>query len=342
MKSKQMAAIAMSLLASVGRTEAGDSEALLPTVPGSGNYRESLDNAWFTGPLDAPNPTPIPVGHFYAEPYLLGSIKYGNYDGEWNVHRLTHNNYSIISLTLFEAGILPNLSLAVLPEFGYNIEESGPNSSGIRMGDFQVRVKYMLHKFTEGSWVPTITLAGMEVFPTGSYDNLGSRLANGFGSGDYTSRFALYTQEPFWLPNGRILRARFDFTANVPIGNVGIHNASVYGTSEGFTGVAKVGNSYTADLGVEYSITSNWVGVMEFVYQHGDTTVTTGSVRTGSGLMSVPFRSDSSSSEYWSMAPALEYNFNENIGIIAGAEISFAGRNTSAIATPQIAFSAFF
>jgi hypothetical protein len=62
----------------------------------------------------------------------------------------------------------------------------------------------------------------------------------------------------------------------------------------------------------------------------------------GSGLMSVPFNSVSGSGEYWSMAPALEYNFNPNIGVIAGAEISFAGRNTSAIATPKIPFSAFF
>jgi len=342
MKIYTIAVIAVALFTVSSQTEAGDSKNVISAPAPVPSSRQSMDDAWFTGPLDAPNPTPIPVGHFYAEPYLIGSINYGSYDGEWNVHRLAHNNYSLISSTLLETGLLPNLSLAVLPEFGYNIAGEGENSSGLRFGDFQVRLKYMLHKFKEGSCLPTITLAFMEIFPTGSYDDLGSRPANGFGSGAYTSRFALYSQDYFWLPNGRILRARFDFTANVPFGNVGVHNVSVYGTPDGFKGIAKVGNSYTADLGLEYSITSNWVGVMEFVYQHGDSSLTTGTQRLESGLVSVPFRSTSSSSEYWSVAPALEYNFNSNVGIIAGAEISFAGRNTGAAVIPQVALSWFF
>jgi hypothetical protein len=342
MKIEEIAIITLVLVGSISNAAAADSKAVVPEPTSSPSYRQSLDEAWFTGPLDAPNPTPIPVGHFYAEPYLLGTIIYGAYDGEWNVHRLAHNNYSIISSTLLETGIFQNVSLAVLPEFGYNIAGEGENSSGIRFGDFQVRLKFMLHQFKEGSWIPTLTLAAMQVFPTGSYDNLGSRRANAFGSGAYTSRFALYSQEPFWLPNGRILRARFDFTANIPIGNVGVDNVSVYGTPEGFRGEAKVGNSYTADLGFEYSVTSNWVAVMEFLYQHGDSTLTIGNQRPADSSIPVPFHSASGSSEYWSVAPAVEYNFNASVGIIAGAEVTFAGRNTGASVTPQVALSWFF
>jgi hypothetical protein len=342
MKIEEITIVTLVLLGSISSAGAADSKAIVPEPSSSGSYRQPIDEAWFTGPLDAPNPTPIPVGHFYAEPYLLGAIIYGAYDGEWNVHRLAHNDYSIISSTLLETGIFQNVSLAILPEFGYNIAGAAENSSGIRFGDFQVRLKWMLYQFNEGSWIPTITLAAMEIFPTGSYDNLGSRPANGFGSGAYTSRFALYSQKLVWLPNGRILRARFDFTANVPIGNVGVDNVSVYGTPEGLRGESKVGNSYTADLGFEYSVTSNWVAVMEFVYQHGDSTLTIGNQRLADSSIPVPFRSASGSSEYWSVAPAVEYNFNANVGIIAGAEISFAGRNTGASVTPQIALSWFF
>jgi hypothetical protein len=341
-KIAEIAVVTLLLVGSISSAAVADPKAVVPEPTSTASYRQALDEAWFTGPLDAPNPTPIPVGHFYAEPYLLGAIVYGAYDGEWNVHRLAHNDYSIISSTLLETGIFQNVSLAVLPEFGYNTSGTAENSSGIRCGDFQVRLKWMLHQFKEGSWMPTLTLAAMEVFPTGSYDNLGSRRANGFGSGAYTSRFALYSQKPFWLPNGRILRARFDLTANIPIGNVGVDNVSVYGTTEGFRGEAKLGNSYTADLGFEYSVTSNWIAVMEFLYQHGDSTLTIGDQRPADTSTPVPFRSASGSSEYWSVAPAVEYNFNANVGIIAGAEVTFAGRNTAASVTPQIALSWFF
>ena len=113
MKIEEITLVTLVLLGSISSAGAADSKAIVPEPSSSGSYRQPIDEAWFTGPLDAPNPTPIPVGHFYAEPYLLGAIIYGAYDGEWNVHRLAHNDYSIISSTLLETGILQNVSLAI-------------------------------------------------------------------------------------------------------------------------------------------------------------------------------------------------------------------------------------
>ncbi|MGB7496511.1 MAG: hypothetical protein WBR26_03835 [Candidatus Acidiferrum sp.] len=42
------------------------------------------------------------------------------------------------------------------------------------------------------------------------------------------------------------------------------------------------------------------------------------------------------------LAPAIEYNFSAHVGIIAGAEFSVAGRNTSSYIAPQIALSISF
>jgi hypothetical protein len=81
---------------------------------------------------------------------------------------------------------------------------------------------------------------------------------------------------------------------------------------------------------------------MEFLYQHGDSTLTIGDQRPADSSIPVPFHSASGSSEYWSVAPAVEYNFNADVGIIAGAEVTFAGRNTGASVTPQVALSWFF
>lgn len=42
--------------------------------------RQSLDDAWWTGPILAASAGTLPRGHFLVEPYLYDSITYGRYD----------------------------------------------------------------------------------------------------------------------------------------------------------------------------------------------------------------------------------------------------------------------
>lgn len=42
--------------------------------------RQSLDDAWWTGPLLAASPATLPPGHVLIEPYLYDSIAYAQYD----------------------------------------------------------------------------------------------------------------------------------------------------------------------------------------------------------------------------------------------------------------------
>ena len=48
-----------------------------PFVP-----RQSLDDAWWTGPMLAPSAATLPRGHFLIEPYLYDVIVVGHYDRE--------------------------------------------------------------------------------------------------------------------------------------------------------------------------------------------------------------------------------------------------------------------
>ena len=41
----------------------------------------------------------------------------------------------------------------------------------------------------------------------------------------------------------------------------------------------------------------------------------------------------------WSLAPAIEYNFNSRVGIIAGAKLTVAGRNATAVVIPVAAMN---
>jgi hypothetical protein len=48
---------------------------------------------------------------------------------------------------------------------------------------------------------------------------------------------------------------------------------------------------------------------------------------------------DSGQSHTWSLAPAIEYNFNSRVGIIAGAKLTVAGRNATALVIPVAAIN---
>jgi len=51
--------------------------------------------------------------------------------------------------------------------------------------------------------------------------------------------------------------------------------------------------------------------------------------------------SSSGASRSLSVAPALEYNFTGRIGVIAGAKVTVAGRNTTAVVIPVAAVNMF-
>jgi hypothetical protein len=96
-----------------------------------------------------------------------------------------------------------------------------------------------------------------ETLPTGEYDRLGDRPSDGLGSGAFTTTIALYTQSYLWMPNGRILRFRFNVIPAFSR-SVNVEDASVYGTTTGFRGYAQPGRSIFLDAAGEYSLTRQW------------------------------------------------------------------------------------
>ncbi len=186
--------------------------------------------------------------------------------------------------------------------------------------------------------VPTTALLLQATLPTGRYDRLGDRPADGLGAGVFATTVALYSQYFFWMPNGRILRTRLDFSYSIP-GSTRVRDVSVYGTDEGFEGRARPGKSAVIDVAGEYSLTRNWVLALDVVYQHDSNTHLSGAdlrgVHTGPGPVQVDL--NSGSGHTWSLAPAIEYNFNSRVGIIAGAKLTIAGRNATAVVIPVVA-----
>jgi hypothetical protein len=285
--------------------------------------RQSLDDAWWTGPMLAPNATTLPRGHLLIEPYLYDVIS-------------AHTN-GLGSLTYVNYGLVDRVTVGMIPTAGFNVANSGPSSSSVELGDLTLQGQYRLAKFHEGGWIPTTSAVVQETFPTGKYDRLGDR-TDGLGSGAYTTTLALYSQTYFWLPNGRILRMRFD-ASQAFSNNVNAEDVSVYGTTTGFRGNAKPGSSFLADFSWEYSVTRKWVLALDATYRHNWNTRVNGyNLDSGSG-QNPSVLLNSGSAEVFAFAPAIEYSWKPNLGVLLGTRVIPASHNTNATVTPAVAIN---
>ncbi len=300
--------------------------------------RESRDEAWWTGPLLAPNAATLPQGHALIEPYLFDEISNGHFDADGNRHTGPYE-HDIGSLTYMLYGVTDSITAGLLPRFGYNEPAGQPNSSGIGLGDLTLQAGYGLTHYHDGGNTPDVSVVVQQALPTGRYDRL-ARPSDGFGAGAWTTTLALYTQDYLWMPSGRILRARLDLSYAFS-SSVSVSDLSVYGTPNGFSGRAWPGDTFTADAAAEYSLTSNWVLALDVVYQHSDSTQVNGIVTGGSGAAAA-HASASGSGFAVVFAPAVEYNFSARIGTIFGVRIIEIGRNTTASITPAIALNMVF
>lgn len=294
--------------------------------PASSVFRQSLDDAWWTGPMLAPNATTLPQGHLLIEPYLFDVIG-------------AHSN-SLGSLTYVNYGLANRLTVGLIPVAGFNVASSGPSSSTVGLGDLTAQAQYGLTRFHTGSWIPTTAVVLQETFPTGKYDRLGDRPSDGLGSGAYTTTLAFYSQTYFWLPNGRILRARFD-ASQAFSNHVNVEDVSVYGTAAGFRGNAKPGSAAYADAAGEYSVTRSWVLALDLTYRHNWNTRVAGyNILDSNSVKNPPsIQMNTGSSDAFGFAPAIEYNWKPTVGVLLGTRVIPASHHTAGTITPAVAIN---
>jgi len=302
--------------------------------------RQSLSDAWWTGPLLAASASTLPKGHVLIEPYLFDVTARGHFDAEGNRQTSDSREHTVGSLTYMLYGVTDRVTAGMIPQFAFR-HGTGASSSGIGVGDLQLQAQYRLTLFQEGRPVPTLSIVVGETLPTGKYDRLGDRPNDGIGSGTYTTTVSLYSQYFFWMPNGRILRTRLDLSQSFS-DSAELEDVSVYGTTQGFRGRAEPGNAFVANAAFEYSATRNWVLALDLVYSRSASTRVFGVYPASGGMPGVEVDAESGSSHIIYVAPAVEYNFTANVGIIVGARLTPWGRNATASFTPVAAINLVF
>lgn len=298
---------------------------------------KSIAGPWFTGPLLAPAGHTIPAGHVNFEPYLFITDNNGIYNRHW---RLSHAplSHSVTGNPIFTYGLTDHFDIQYSIPYAYNTANQRHYQ---HISDVSAILGYQALEQGKSKWLPDLRITLQEIFPSGKFRNLDPTF-NGIdatGSGSYQTVVALNFQHLFQLTELNYLRTRLSVAYQMPI-DVHIRGYSSYGGGFLAKGSIDPGNMFTLDGAAELNITQNWVLVMEGYYVNRDRTHFNGfpGFKTDGTLATVGH----DQVEEISLAPAIEYNFNENVGLIAGYWWSIAGKNAVNFNSVVIALNLFW
>lgn len=284
---------------------------------------------WFTGPIVAPSAHTVPPHHGNVEPYLYFTTVSGFYNENWGSVD-TPNFYSLLQQTPVQVGLTSFMDCQVVPQIFYQFTQ-GEHST--QFGDLPISVGFQLLNDQAGSHRPAIKLSLKAVVPFGKFENLNaSKLGtDGAGLGSWMPGVGLNFSRIYELPGSHFLAPRLSFGYTVP-GPVHISGITVYGGAPDTSGTVYPGNIFACDLAFELTLTRQITFAMDIYYNHLNKTRFSGNP----GFLA---QIKAPSSEQFSLAPALEYNWNANIGLIAGVWFTVAGRNSRQFTSGVIALN---
>lgn len=290
-------------------------------------YPESFEGGvgpWFTGPLLAPAFAIVPPGQVNVQPYLFAFAITGEYDDKGKVKKepTYWNNFSQTSI---EVGALSFLDVQINPLFYWNYSQG---SGHWAFGDFPLQINIQIYSSENDCCIPNIKLSIAETFPTGKYRNLnpndhGTQIG---GIGSWETDFILVLGNIHHLIASSYLQWRF-FIDYALFSSTHLLGFNSFGGGYGTDAHLTPGQSLILDLGLELSLTREWVLALDLASQwiakdhyRGIAGVLENGEKAPLGN---PFRTQ------LSLAPAIEYNFNANLGIIAGGWFTVCGRNSN-------------
>jgi hypothetical protein len=288
---------------------------------------------WFTGPLLAPTGTALPKGHYCIQPFLTLGVVTGVYNSHWKP--VSNPHFYSISLQLqTQIGLTEFMDIQWVPEVFYNRKEG---QSSILFGDLPFIFDFQLVSDRKFKWFPGIKLEMIETFPTGKYQNLnpfkrGTDIS-GLGSFSTTSGLVLYKVYHIHKHHFLSMTASYEYTYFAPAHLKGLN---FYGGGFGTRGKIYPGALSSIFLSFEYTLTQNWVLALDNVYLHNNKDRFKGN--PGITATGAPATTGRPSSEQLSFAPAIEYNFNPNLGLITGIWFTASGRNAFKFCNSAVSF----
>lgn len=316
----------------------------------------SQADPWFLGPLLMDSAQVMPLGSVDLAVSLQNS--YTNF--------YYNNQLTAVPNPLATTGsLVTSIAVGVATDVDFILvllsEQNKTNGfSANNLGDTFMELGFQV--LTQGDDLsrPDCRITIQELFPTGRYNRLNPTLeaTDATGAGSYQTSLGLSFDLLAQFPNTHYLRSSASVVGTYA-STATLHGSSIYGGSDLTRGHISPGNSLAFDIAGEYTLTQNWVAVLEgfFLIQKASdfegylgpnpasvlprskefpdrphlrpTRHNIGSAQSiGSGNLSE-----------LSMAPALEYNFSDSMGILASVWFTTGGKNSAEFISGALSFS---
>lgn len=305
----------------------------------------------FTGPLFAFSGQSLALGDSFFELYGYYIPSDSIYDINWHTVETPPNTMTQFE-PIFAYGLGEHLDVQYDLFYVDNRYLKRDNSN---LGDTSMVLGYqLLDQKDAHQHLPNLRITVQEIFPTGRYDglNINNNGSDATGAGSYQTTLGLNLEYLSHITEQNYLNTYLSLFYNIPSA-VKLDGFSIYGGTSTTHGHINPGHATTVDLAGELSLDAHWVAVMEGIFTYQQASVFSGFIGQPQSNQSSPqqnrhfnFRRHSIAShliprrlnigntighgnlDQFTLAPALEYNFNEKIGIIGGAWFTVAGKNT--------------
>ena len=283
---------------------------------------------WFTGPLLAPAMNVVGEGAYNIEPYLFATKSPAIYDNDWDTQELP----ALWNLTLqvpVWVGLTDWCDISFSPSLMWNHKEIGGGAWA--QGDFVANVHFQLwhQDWSDAPW-PSIKIGLSETVPLGKYRNLNPKKlgADLGGNGSWVTGFELVVGQVLHITGYQFLSWRIGGRCALFNSLVHVKGFDAYGGGFGANGRIRPGFNGGVDLGLEYSVSRHWAFALDITGYWQAKAKFNGfaGVSVLPGTHTVVGRS---SAILYTLAPAVEYNWNENLGIITGVWFTVAGKQIS-------------
>jgi hypothetical protein len=311
----------------------GDPEAELTSPTQKTNSAEDSGLPWFTGPLLAGSGNTLPANHFNIQPYFFYTRAHGFFNSERSASSFEHNVYTYTPTLVMSVGLTDFMDVQAIVPYVYNHTNGQDNQN---IGDSTFTLGFQLLRGETNTWRPSIRGTIGETFPIGEFENLDPN-GNGTdstGTGAYRTSLGLNFQQLWQVGSTRYFRDRlslgYTFEATTHL-----QGFTAFGGNAQTRGKQKLGYQFSADLGFEYTLTDHWVPALDIMFTTNGSSNFTGV--TGTNPQGLPAIENGHSGDELSLAPAIEYNVNSHLGIIAGPWFSIAGRNATQFTSVVVA-----
>jgi len=278
----------------------------------------------FTGTLLSTRGRTLDQGHVVVEPYFYFTRYGGLYNDNWRLQSATVSR-TIIQQIYFIYGLTSRMDVEIAPQW---LENSSEGESFSGFGDFPLQLGFQALKGGPDSWLPDVRVWVQEIFPTGRANNLSPSTTGlgGTGGGSFATTLGIGVQKAIWLGGDHVFRYRVNATYGFH-SPVTVRGFNTYGGGFGTEGRVDPGSVTTLTVAGEYSLTRYLVLAFDIGFQTVNATRFSGTTGVGAnGEQAIVGRGYGN---LLTIAPAVEYHFNQHVGFIAGPWFSLRGRNTS-------------